>query len=417
MTTRFRARGSDRTVLPGRRRFSAGVLLALSIGLLSLALTQGASGAEAPGGSAAHPTPPRLRVIPVTSGELEEPLYVTRAGDGTGSLFVVEQTGRIRVLRTGESSLLSRRRPFLDLTDRVLSGGERGLLGLAFHPQYRTNGRLFVNYTRKPDGATVIAEFARSSRDPLVALQDETILMVVDQPYANHNGGMVSFGPDGYLYIGLGDGGSGGDPQNRAQNRQERLGKILRIDVDRSRPFAIPPDNPFAKQGGRPEIFALGLRNPWRFSFDRQTGELWAGDVGQYHWEEIDLIVGGGNYGWRVMEGTHCFSPPDGCEAEGLTLPVAEYSHESGRCSVIGGYVYRGSAMPDHRGTYFYGDYCSGEVFDLVRTSSSRAAPVSSGPHVALKTGFRISSFGEDEQGELYLVDHGGGIYRLAASQ
>jgi glucose/arabinose dehydrogenase len=386
----------------------------VSIGLLIPGPPQGAAGGEVSGGSAAHPV---LQLIPVTSGELEEPLYLTHAGDGTGFLFVVEQTGRIRVLRTNDRSPLLRTRPFLDLTDRVLSGGERGLLGLAFHPQYRTNGRLFVNYTRKPDGATVIAEFARSSRDPLVALQDETILMVVAQPYANHNGGMVSFGQDGYLYIGLGDGGSGGDPQNRAQNRQERLGKILRIDVDRSKPFAIPADNPFAKHGGRPEIFALGLRNPWRFSFDRQTGDLWAGDVGQYRWEEIDIITGGGNYGWRLMEGAHCFHPSDGCEAEGLILPVAEYSHESGRCSVIGGYVYRGSAMPDYRGTYFYGDYCSGEVFDLVRADPTRAAPVSSGPHVALKTGFRISSFGEDEQGELYLVDHGGGIYRLAASR
>lgn len=412
---RFHAEGFNRTVLRGRRRCSAGCLLRIAIATLILGASQGAGGGELSGEPAARPA---LQLIPVTSGELEEPLYLTHAGDGTGSLFVVEQTGRIRaLLRAGDKPPLLHRRPFLDLTDRVLSGGERGLLGLAFHPQYKTNGRFFVNYTRKPDGATVIAEWSRSSHHPLVASPDETILMVVEQPYANHNGGMLSFGPDGYLYIGLGDGGSGGDPQNRAQNRQERLGKILRIDVDRSRPFAIPPDNPYAQHGGRSEIFAFGLRNPWRFSFDRQTGDLWAGDVGQYRWEEIDIITRGGNYGWRVMEGTHCFSPPDGCEVEGLTLPVAEYFHESGRCSVIGGYVYRGHAMPDYRGIYFYGDYCSGEVFDLVQPGHSRAAPVSSGPHVALKTGLRLSSFGEDEQGELYVVAHGGGIYRLAASQ
>ncbi|HSE59408.1 MAG TPA: PQQ-dependent sugar dehydrogenase [Nitrospiraceae bacterium] len=413
MTTEGRANEVERAGATGRRVAWPGLLLVIGIGWILAGPIQGERGAASVGSA----DRPALQLIPVTRGDLEEPLYLTHAGDGTGALFIVEQGGRIRVLPTAGKPSPPLKRPFLDLTDRVLSGGERGLLGLAFHPRYRTNGRFFVNYTRKPDGATVIAEFARSPRNPLVASPDETILMVVDQPYANHNGGMVSFGPDGYLYIGLGDGGSSGDPQNRAQNRQERLGKILRIDVDRGKPFAIPPDNPFATSGGRPEIYALGLRNPWRFSFDRQTGELWAGDVGQYRWEEIDLIAKGGNYGWRVMEGTHCFSPPDGCEADGLILPVAEYGHESGRCSIIGGYVYRGSAMPEYRGVYFYADYCSGEVFDLVRAGPARSAPVSQGPHVALKTGVRISSFGEDAQGELYVVDHGGGVYRLAASR
>lgn len=354
-------------------------------------------------------TPARERVAvltPVVTSGLESPVFLTHAGDRSGRLFVVEQPGRIRVLEQGALLPI----PFLDITDRVLSGGERGLLGLAFHPDYRRNGRFFVNYNRKSDGSTVLAEYRRGAA-PAVALPDERVLMVVPQPYANHNGGMVAFGSDGYLYSGRGDGGSGGDPGNRAQNPEELLGKILRIDVDHGDPYGIPPDNPFAREGGRPEIYALGLRNPWRFSFDSHTGELWVADVGQNKWEEIDLVTRGGNYGWRVMEGAHCFNPALVCQTAGLVFPRLEYSHEQGRCSIIGGYVYRGRAITGLAGRYVYGDFCSGELFSL---QGARAGEVSREPQVMLKTPLRISSFGEDESGELYVLDHGGGVYRLA---
>jgi hypothetical protein len=347
-----------------------------------------------------------VRLAPVVTNGLESPVFLTHAGDGSGRLFVVEQPGRVRVLDRG--SLLPL--PFLDITERVLSGGERGLLGLAFHPDYRRNGRFFVNYTRKPDGATVLAEF-RCGSGPTMASRDERILMVVPQPYANHNGGIVAFGPDRYFYVGLGDGGSGGDPGNRAQNPEELLGKILRIAVDHGDPYGIPSDNPFAREGGRPEIYALGLRNPWRFSFDSQTGELWVADVGQNTWEEIDLVTRGGNYGWRVMEGAHCFNPALFCQTDGLVFPLLEYPHEQGRCSIIGGYVYRGRAITGLVGQYVYGDFCSGEMFGLQR---NRKGEASREPRVILKTSLQISSFGEDESGELYVLDHGGGVYRLA---
>jgi glucose/arabinose dehydrogenase len=231
----------------------------------------------------------------------------------------------------------------------------------------------------------------------------------VPQPYPNHNGGMVAFGPDGYLYVGLGDGGSKGDPDNRAQNLDDLLGKILRIDVDQGDPYGIPIDNPFAKGGGRPEIYAIGLRNPWRFSFDTKTGNLWVADVGQYKWEEINLVARGGNYGWRVMEGTHCFHPSTDCQTTTFSLPVSEYFHDKGRCSITGGYVYRGRILPSLAGTYVYGDFCSGEIFALNKDETVNE------PHQIFKSSLQISSFGEDAAGELYVLDHKGGIYRLSA--
>jgi len=347
-----------------------------------------------------------VTVAPVITEGLENPLFLTHAGDGSARLFVVEQPGRIRVLE-GHTLLPA---PFLDITKQVLSGGERGLLGLAFHPDYRHNGRFFVNYTRKSDGATVVAEYRRGAT-ATSASQDERILLIVPQPYPNHNGGMVAFGPDGYLYIGFGDGGSKGDPDNRAQNPQDLLGKILRIDVDRGDSYGIPMDNPFAKQGGRPEIYAIGLRNPWRFSFDIKTGNLWVADVGQYQWEEIDLVARGGNYGWRVMEGTHCFHPSTDCQTTTFNLPLYEYAHEKGRCSITGGYVYRGQAISSLAGTYVYGDFCSGEIFAL--QNSPREQLLNKAPMI-LKTSLQISSFGEDAAGELYVLDHKGGVYRLS---
>lgn len=374
--------------------------------------------------SAGSPSP--ISLEPIVSTGLRHPVYVTHARDGSGRLLVVEQPGRIRIVRPAASLGFAERRaralaarraprgeqgrlldpPFLDLTERVRYGGEQGLLGLAFHPSYKTNGRFFVNYTRRPDGATVVSEF-KVSGNPDLAATEEKQLLVVPQPYANHNGGMVEFGPDGFLYIGLGDGGAGGDPGNRGQDRNELLGKLLRIDVDRGTPYGVPRDNPFASGGGRPEIFAYGLRNPWRFSFDRQTGELWAADVGQNEWEEIDVVRLGGNYGWRIMEGRHCFLPREGCMQKGLVPPVAEYGHEKGRCSITGGYVYRGATIPALQGAYLYGDYCSGEIFSLVNGV----------PQLVLSSELSISSFGQDQDGELYVVDHGGGIHRIVEAR
>lgn len=379
-----------------------------AIACLAAALALGLPAiAGAASDNVASQAPAAFRLIPIVKEGLSQPLFLTHAGDKTGQLYVVEQGGLVKVLDRGSPQP----RPFLDVTPFVRSGGEQGLLGLAFHPQYAGNGRVFVSYNRKEDGATVVAEYARGGA--VRAESGGRLLLSVPQPYANHNGGMIAFGPDGYLYIGRGDGGSRGDPQNRAQNVNELLGKMLRIDVDRGSPYAIPADNPWAKGGGRPEIFALGLRNPWRFSFDRQTGDLWVADVGQNAWEEIDLVRRGGNYGWRRMEGRHCYEPKSGCEGPDvkLELPVAEYGHEHGRCSVTGGYVYRGPALPSLQGTYLFGDYCSGELFGLPATS---AAGGSAEPKTIMRTSLRISSFGEDEAGELYVIDHQGGVYRLA---
>jgi glucose/arabinose dehydrogenase len=352
----------------------------------------------------AGPSEPRpaLSLQPILTRGLTRPVYVTHSRDGSGRLFVLEQPGRIRIIKDGV--LLDR--PFLDITKPVRSTGmEQGLLGLAFHPRFRENGRYVVQYTRQPDGAIVVAEY-RSSRDPDVSDMDEKILLAVPHPYTNHNAGMIEFGPDGFLYIGMGDGGSRGDPDNRGQSVAEWLGKLLRIDVDRGTPYAIPPDNPFAGGRGRPEIFAWGLRNPWRFSFDRRTADLWVADVGQNDWEEIDVVARGGNYGWRVMEGRHCFSPKTGCHTDGLIPPVAEYPNRSPRCSVTGGYVYRGRQWPALDGWYIFSDYCSGEILGLSPQDRSTV-------QVLFQTGMRVASFGEDETGEVYVVDHNGGVYRI----
>ena len=347
---------------------------------------------------AERPPSQDIALAPVLTRGLIQPVFIGHAGDHSDRLFIVEQPGRIRIFRNGAL----RASAFLDISDRVDFGGEMGLLGLAFHPRFAENGRFFVNYTRNPDGATVVAEF-QVSRNSDQAGRDERTLIIIPQPYSNHNGGMVAFGPDGYLYIATGDGGAGGDPGNRGQSPDTLLGKMLRIDVDQGDPYGIPPDNPFAKQQNGREIFALGFRNPWRFSFDRQTGRLWAADVGQNQWEEIDVVEAGHNYGWRIMEGNHCFLPPRGCKTTGLTLPVSEYRNQSPSCAVTGGYVYRGTRVDFLRGTYVFGDYCSGRIMGLIDGQ----------PLVLLASGLRISSFGEDEAGELYVVDHGGGIYRI----
>ena len=339
---------------------------------------------------------------------LTTPVYITPAGDRSDRLFVVEQDGRIRIIRNGRLLV----QPFLDIRSRVVSGGELGLLSVAFHPRFAGNGRFFVNYTTDRGGRlrTVIAEYRVAAPGSDVADPDERILLEIDQPFRNHNGGLNLFGPDGMLYIGMGDGGSGGDPMNAGQRLDTLLGKLLRIDVDGAAPYAIPPDNPFVdRAGARGEIWAYGLRNPWRFSFDRATGRLFLADVGQNQWEEIDLIERGGNYGWRTMEGAHCFNPSTGCDRTGLALPIAEYDHGQG-CSVTGGYVYRGSRIRALVGRYLFADYCSGRIWALTDAGGNRWAMA-----VALTTDFRITSFGEDQTGELYVVDHNGAVYRLTA--
>jgi len=371
---------------------------------------------SAPLAGLAEEARPSIQLLPVVSRgifsilsfspSLKSPVFLTHAGDQSGRLFIVEQPGTIRILEQGRLLEV----PFLDIKDRVLFRGEQGLLGLAFHPEYRLNGRVFVNYTRKDDGATVIAEYHRSDQVDHAG-REKRVLVLIPQPYSNHNGGMIAFGPDGYLYIGMGDGGSGGDPQNRAQNKDELLGKLLRIDVNSPVPYGIPAGNPFGQGKGRSEIFAMGLRNPWRFSFDRETGDLWLADVGQDRWEEVNVVRKGGNYGWRVMEGFHCFNLQEPCSQENFIPPLLEYDHQGGRCSIIGGYVYRGRAIPALVGIYLYGDYCSGEIF-AVRTA--QGGRVSGEPWLLLRAKAHISSFGEDDAGEIYVLDHEGAVYQLA---
>ncbi len=338
-----------------------------------------------PGGLAGSPSlgpVPSLHLTVVADG-LTSPVDVADPGDGSGRRFVVEQSGRIRIV--DRSGLVAR--PFLDIGSEIRSGGEQGLLGLAFHPGFPTDPRFFVDYTDL-QGNTVISEFRVDPTDPNVAdPASERALLHVDQPFANHNGGAVAFGPDGMLYIAMGDGGSGGDPQGNGQRTDTLLAKILRIDVDgatsRTGPaYAIPPDNPFAEvAGAKPEIWLTGLRNPWRMRFDPATGDLWIGDVGQSAWEEIDVAragVSGLNFGWNRMEGFHCYAPSDGCDQTGLTLPVAEYGHDLG-CAVIGGVVVRDARQPAIDGRYVFSDSCSSRLWLLDPSGSGRREAVIAG--------------------------------------
>ena len=349
-----------------------------------------------------------VQLAPVVSG-ISSPTFVGNAGDGSNRLFIAERGGTIRVLQPGATTPTL----FLDIQAKLVSGSERGLLGLAFHPLYPTDRRFFVFYTRVGDGALVISEFEVSA-NPNVADATETVLLVIPHPNnTNHNGGMLAFGPDGYLYIGVGDGGGGNDPPNNAQNINVLLGKILRIDVDNpnpttGEPYSSPAGNPFVGATGRDEIFALGMRNPWRFSVDRGTGQLWVGDVGQGSREEVNSpIVNGGNYGWRVYEGTLCTgNDPALCNPANYIPPTFEYTHAGGRCSLTGGYVYRGTRATLPLGTYVYGDFCTGEI--LAWNGSAQT--------LLLDTSLNIASFGEDEQGELYVVHLGGSVSRIVAT-
>ena len=351
---------------------------------------------------------PTLAARLIASG-FRDPLDLQSAPGDRERLYVVEQGGRIQIILNGQVQ----QTPFLDIADRIRTGGERGLLGLAFHPDFSSNRRFYVNYTNR-SGDTHLAEFQAVSADQ-ADTATERVLLVVPQPFSNHNGGAVAFGNDGFLYVALGDGGSGGDPLGAGQDLDTFLGKILRIDVDSGAPYAVPSDNPLLSTGGAlPEIWAYGLRNPFRMSFDRATGDLYIGDVGQSRLEEIDVGFasrgGGENYGWNITEGTLCFNPGSGCDISGITMPVLEYGHGEG-CSVTGGVVYAGCRMPDLVGTYFYGDFCSAFVrsFRLVSGAVTEPRDWTAG----LEGIGAISSFGTDAEGEIYVVDYDGEVYRL----
>jgi hypothetical protein len=348
-----------------------------------------------------------LRATQVVTG-LASPVHLTAPG-GDDRLFIVEQTGRIRIVEDGQL----RSSPFLDIAARVRSGGEQGLLSMAFHPDYATNGHFFVYFTDN-GGDTRVERYTVSADADVANPASAKLILAVDQPFSNHNGGLVAFGPDGMFYIGLGDGGSGGDPHGHGQNRGTLLGSLLRIDVDRGDPYAIPADNPFAGMAAtRAEIWAFGLRNPWRFAFDRQTQRLYIADVGQGRWEEInvaDARTGGINYGWNIREGAHCFGA-SGCATAGLTDPILEYDHGDG-CSVTGGHVYRGSAIPGLVGHYFFADYCEGWVGSF-RVDGQRAEDRT---EWALGNLGNILSFGEDAAGELYILSQNGSVYRIESA-
>jgi len=365
---------------------------------------------NSPGGPPLPGETGNLELQLVASG-LSSPLYLT-APAGDPRLFIVEQAGRIRIVRAGQ--LLAR--PFLDIGDRVASGGEEGLLGLAFHPNYASNGSFYVNYTHLNNARdtlyTLIERYTVSAAPDSADSASHKLILRIVQPYSNHNGGLVMFGPDGMLYIGMGDGGSGGDPQNRAQNPDSLLGKLLRIDVDGGDPYASPPNNPYVGRSGRDEIWAIGLRNPWRFAFDRGAGLLYIADVGQNLWEEVSVAPagqGGLNYGWRIMEGAHCFNP-DPCSTAGLVQPAVQYGHASG-CSVTGGFVYRGSRAPSLVGQYFYSDYCSGWLRSFSYANGAVTGQTTWSFNVSLGN---VLSFGEDSAGELYVLSAGGSVYRIA---
>lgn len=371
--------------------------------------------ASPPAPDMAAPDPAAVEVtLQQVTGGLDTPVGIANAGDGSGRLFILEKIGRVRVVQNGALAAT----PFLDITERVGAGrSEQGLLGLAFHPRYAENGFLYVNYTDR-QGDTVVSRFSVQANPGQADPASEVVLLTLDQPASNHNGGHLAFGSDGYLYIGTGDGGGAGDQYGNGQNGQTLLGAMLRLDVDGDQPYTVPADNPFiGRPGVRDEIWALGLRNPWRYSFDRLTGDLYIADVGQNMYEEVNFQPasdpGGHNYGWPIMEGLHCFPADQTCERTALTLPVREYDHTQG-CSVTGGYVYRGQEFPLLTGVYLFGDYCSGRIWGLARSSDGGDWRVAR----LVQANVRLSAFGEDEQGELYLVDMDGGeLFKVMARQ
>jgi len=378
--------------------------------LLGLSLGSALSASACGSSSANNPAVGKGAKLQLIVSGLSSPLYLTAPSGDLSRLFVVEQTGGIRIIKDG--ALLPT--PFLDISTKITAGGEQGLLGLAFDPDYASTGRFVVHYT-DTNGDTHLSQFTVSSDPDVADPASEQVILTADQPYNNHNGGQVLFGPDGMLYLGLGDGGSEGDPQGRGQDLSDLLGSILRLDVRSTSPYSVPPDNPFVGQAGvQPEVWSYGLRNPWRFSFDRATGDLYIGDVGQDSFEEVDVApaaAGSGkglNFGWNIMEGTHCYNAST-CNQSGLTLPVLEYPHSEG-CSVTGGYVYRGSVIPALQGLYFFGDYCQGTVRSF-RYQGGSATELTDWP--TLRPGGSITSFGEDAAGELYVVIQSGSVFKI----
>jgi len=411
-----------------RAAVAAGLLVLTSSGLAAAPAVAKARNIDlAPSGTptAVDPITP---VAPVTAAApaittqllvsgLSQPDFITSARDGTGRLFIVEKTGTIRIWKNGSLNAT----PFLNITSLMSSGTEQGLLGLAFPSNFATTHKFYVDFTRN-DGDTIVAEYRSGTTGNADVTDPKTrrTLLHIFQPYDNHNGGMLAFGRDGFLYIGMGDGGSAGDPQNHAQNLGSLLGKILRIDPSgpsATKPYKIPASNPYVGRTGLDEIWDYGLRNPWRFSFDRSTGNLWIGDVGQNNWEEVDRATWissshpagrATNWGWHVMEGRACYDPPSGCNTSGKTLPPVVYSHVNGRCAITGGYIYRGSAIAGLAGAFVFGDYCSGEIWETTATSTAVASKT-----LLLDTTFNISSFGEDASGELYVCDLNGSVYKI----
>lgn len=351
----------------------------------------------------------KITLSPFADGFILPTTIVATYTKDDSRLFISEQSGIIRIVdKNGQTASQS----FLDINQKVLNNGEMGLLGLVFSPNYTTNGFFYINYVNK-NQETIIARYKVSSNPNVADLNSEKIILKIQQPYTNHNGGDLKFGPDGYLYIALGDGGSGGDPQNRAQNKDSLLGKILRIDVNKGDPYSIPPTNPFInKPETQSEIWAYGLRNPWRISFDKISGDLYIADVGQNSIEEVNLqksnSKGGENYGWRCYEGNFPYNS-EGCqEKSNYITPIFEYDHQEGRCSITGGFVYRGNTYPTFEGKYFYGDFCSGQLYYAENVANKWRQTL------AAKTTYSISTFGQDTQNELYVADYrGGGIYKI----
>ncbi|MGL4609498.1 MAG: PQQ-dependent sugar dehydrogenase [Trueperaceae bacterium] len=357
-------------------------------------------------------TPPAsggYKLEPLVEG-LEMPVYITQAPGNTEQFFVVEKSGQIRLVENGTVQDQS----VLDIRDLVSTKAEQGLLGLAFHPDFEQNGYIFINYTDFTDDTRPQnTQIVRYTLEDNIANPDSAkTILTISQPHSNHNGGMIAFGPDGYLYIGMGDGGSGGDPYQHGQNMDSLLGKVLRIDINTDEPYVVPDDNPFVGQENvRPEIWTVGWRNPWRWSFDRETGDMWLGDVGQDIYEEISFQAagqGGGNYGWRCYEAMHEYDLSENCEDKEFIEPVFEYEHSEG-ASVTGGYAYRGEALPDLQGTYIYGDFTSGKIWFATQQDGEWTS------NEWLDTELFISSFGEDNDGELYVVDYSGAVYQLTA--
>jgi hypothetical protein len=383
------------------------------LGLVSVSLAWAIAACDgaAPTDGGGGPDTSTVTLTPVASG-LTNPTFLTAPPGDTGRLFVLEQNGYVRIIKHG--TLLAT--PFLDVHTLVSGGSEQGLLGFAFYPDYATSGRFIISYTSPngpmAGGTSVLARYIVSADPDVATATPDRILLTIDQPYENHNGGMIVFGPDGFFYAGFGDGGSGGDPEGHGQDRTELLGSLLRLDVSGSAGYTIPPTNPYATSPSfRHELWNYGLRNPWRFSFDRQTGDLYIADVGQNAVEEVDVATAGGgggeNYGWNEVEGNQCYT--GGCNLADFAPPVITYDHSQG-CAIIGGYVYRGADIPELAGTYFYGDACNGWVRSFRMSGGNATAPMA---WSALSGHGALQSFGEDARGELYLMTAGGGVYRI----